>query len=140
MAVPSTFTKAPAKVDQACAIPFRRTNGDLEFCLITSSRGRWIFPKGFIDRGLTPQQTALMEAYEEAGLRGRILGEPIGFYNVEKDSGTYAVMALPMEVHHCADHWPEKDSRQRRWVNRQTACELLGQRELVEFIRGPLPS
>ena len=36
------------KIEQVCAIPFRRPSGQpLEFCVITSiKKKRWIFPKG----------------------------------------------------------------------------------------------
>ena len=57
----------------------RCRNGQYEFCLITSLRkGRWGFPKGITDPGETHVETALKEADEEAGLRGRIVGDSLG--------------------------------------------------------------
>src|SRR5688500_6320593 len=70
---------------QAGAIPFRRGECRTEFCLITSSSGgRWGFPKGIIESGDTAQGTALQEAFEEAGLHGRIIGDALGSYRYEK--------------------------------------------------------
>ena len=49
---------------QACAIPYRQRKGKLEFCLITSSKGHWSFPKGFVELGESLRQAALKEAFE----------------------------------------------------------------------------
>ena len=37
----------------------------------------WVLPKGIVDRGEAPAETALREAYEETGVRGR-LGRKLG--------------------------------------------------------------
>ena len=107
--------------DQASAIPFRRRDGDLEFCLITSmSKRQWCFPKGIIDPGETPAETALKEAAEEAGLRGCIVGDALGEYEYGKWGRVLRVVVLLMEVHHADDDWPEAEHRQRRgWERRR---------------------
>src|SRR5262245_1798891 len=79
------LSSASPPIAQACAIPYRLVEGRLEFCLITSiSKGHWGFPKGIIDPGETPMETALKEAHEEAGLSGRIVGPLLGSYSYEK--------------------------------------------------------
>ena len=71
----------PETIHQVCVIPFRRQDDQLQFCLITSlKKQRWIFPKGIIDPGETYRESALKEALEEAGLRGQIVGEPLGHF------------------------------------------------------------
>ena len=68
-------------IRQAAALPLRRGR----VCLITSRNGkRWVIPKGWIEPGQTAGETALQEAWEEAGLAGAIEGEPIGSYLYEK--------------------------------------------------------
>lgn len=37
--------------------------------------GEWVFPKGWIDPGETPQEAALREVREETGLRAEIVSE-----------------------------------------------------------------
>ena len=47
---------------QAAAIPFRRRDGVATFCLITTAGGdKWGVPKGVIEQGGTPIDTALKE-------------------------------------------------------------------------------
>ncbi|MBV9609480.1 MAG: NUDIX domain-containing protein [Acidobacteria bacterium] len=45
---------------------------EIEFLLVQTRRGRWTFPKGGVDAGMTRAQAAAMEALEEAGAYGRI--------------------------------------------------------------------
>jgi 8-oxo-dGTP pyrophosphatase MutT (NUDIX family) len=50
-------------------------------CLVQSRSGkRWVIPKGCIERGQTALETALQEAWEEAGLMGVPKAEPVGSY------------------------------------------------------------
>ena len=66
--------------EQAGVIPFRRKRCT-PVCLIRNKgRKKWKIPKGFVDPGETVEQAALKEAWEEAGLTGRLVGSPIGSY------------------------------------------------------------
>jgi 8-oxo-dGTP pyrophosphatase MutT (NUDIX family) len=123
-----------SEFDQASAVPSRESQGQLEFCLITTSRGRWIFPKGFIDPGETAEETALKEAWEEAGLRGRIIGPPVGRYQTPKFGAIREVLVLLMQVDSCADQWQESEIRQRVWVGADEAHELLDRQELQDCL------
>ncbi|RIH83814.1 Diadenosine hexaphosphate hydrolase [Calidithermus terrae] len=46
-----------------------------EVLLIRDRMGYWVFPKGHVDDGETPEQTALREVLEETGIEGEVLGE-----------------------------------------------------------------
>ena len=59
------------------AVCFRILSTGIEFLLVHTRRGRWTFPKGGVEPGLTHAQSAAIEAYEEAGVHGRI--EEISF-------------------------------------------------------------
>lgn len=111
---------------QASAIPFRWRNGELEFCLITSIRARrWGFPKGIIDPGETAVEAALKEAWEEAGLRGEIVSEPLGVYRYEKWGTDLEVAVYLMRVESADDDWLEAGQRDRRWANAQETAQLI---------------
>jgi len=118
-------------IRQASAIPFRRRRGSIEFCLITSiSSGRWGFPKGIIDPGDTAVITALKEAREEAGLDGRIIGDPLGEYTYHKWETSLVVETLLMEVTAEEAHWQEAELRDRRWCTADEARNLVDRDEL----------
>lgn len=120
---------------QACAVPFRQRERRLEFCLITSSGGHWLFPKGFIDPGDDPADAAVREAYEEAGLRGRIVGQPLGFYQTAKNGERVKVLALLMHVRRSESRWPEDGTRRRCWVTEDEARSLLDNPRLAKLLK-----
>lgn len=118
---------------QASVIPFRVRDGEISFCLITtSSGGKWTFPKGTIEPGDTGRQTALKEAFEEAGLHGDLIGEPVGSFQQTKWSTDFAVEVYLMDVTQVDEAWEEQDVRQRRWCDLETAVALLQGRPVAD--------
>ncbi len=68
------------------AVCYRIGSQGLEFLLIQTRGGRWIFPKGGVEPGLTQAQSAALEAFEEAGVHGRIEEMPFARYQHGKSS------------------------------------------------------
>jgi 8-oxo-dGTP pyrophosphatase MutT (NUDIX family) len=66
---------------QVAAVCYRTGSQGLEFLLIQTRGGRWIFPKGGVEPGLTQAQSAALEAFEEAGVHGRIEEMPFARYH-----------------------------------------------------------
>ena len=63
------------------ALPWRiGARGTREVMLLTSREThRWVIPKGWPMKGRKPAEVASQEAYEEAGLVGRVVGKrPLG--------------------------------------------------------------
>ena len=58
--------------EQVAAVCYRVRGGSIEFLLVQTRGGHWIFPKGGAEPGLTHAQAAALEAFEEAGVHGRI--------------------------------------------------------------------
>src|SRR5271155_3560339 len=59
--------------EQVAAICYRWRGDSIEFLLVRTRGGeRWTFPKGSAEPGLTHAQAAALEAFEEAGVHGRI--------------------------------------------------------------------
>jgi 8-oxo-dGTP pyrophosphatase MutT (NUDIX family) len=122
-------------IPQVCVIPFRRREEVWEFCLVTSlKKKRWIFPKGIVDPGETPQQSGLKEAWEEAGLRGEIVGSVVDHFTYEKWGTVLHVDVLLMQVDRVEDQWPEADQRQRCWLNGRDALDRIGRSALREAL------
>lgn len=114
------------QANQAAAIPYRHRNGTVEICLVTTiSKGKWSIPKGFIDPGESATETALKEAYEEAGLTGAIADGTIGTYTYRKWGSTFTVAVFLMEVERADDVWEESDVRERRWAPVDEALTLI---------------
>jgi 8-oxo-dGTP pyrophosphatase MutT (NUDIX family) len=122
-------------IRQASVIPIR--NGRV--CLVRSSSGkRWVVPKGHIESGQTAGETALQEAWEEAGLVGSLRPEPCGSYLYEKERMLHHVIVFLMNVTKVAARWPESDWRQRRWVDPSRALAHLQHLGLRKLMRGML--
>ena len=119
-------------IPQAAAIPVR----DRSVCLITSSGGqRWVVPKGIIDPGMSAHQTALQEAWEEAGLRGTLEPEPVGSYVYDKWGSTCHVTVFLMRVTEVLDDWPERSVRRRSWLSFREAVARIQRPELRDVVR-----
>jgi 8-oxo-dGTP pyrophosphatase MutT (NUDIX family) len=58
--------------EQVAAVCYRVRTSVVEFLLVQTGKGRWIFPKGSVEPGLTHAQAAALEAFEEAGVHGRM--------------------------------------------------------------------
>lgn len=113
-------------VQQAAAIPFCRRDDGVYLCLIRRRDSKyWSIPKGFIDPGDTREETALNEAWEEAGLRGELVGEAIGTYQYVKLQSKLTVAVYVMEVHTEESDWQESRLRERRWHRLDEALSLL---------------
>jgi 8-oxo-dGTP pyrophosphatase MutT (NUDIX family) len=120
------YLQSMSRREQAGAIPFRRKKDGNEVCLIRNKgRKKWKIPKGFVDPGETVQQAALKEAWEEAGLSGRLSGAEIGSYVYEKWGMKLTVSVYLMEVTEQEDDWEESRFRERRWLPVNEAFEML---------------
>lgn len=119
-------------IHQAAAVPFRRTDdGEIEVLLVTSRAGDWSTPKGHIDIGNTPQETAEIETMEEAGAIGRASDQVLGVYEYTKPGRPgrrYRATVYPVEVDLTLEHWEEMDQRRRAWVPLERAVLELAPR------------
>jgi ADP-ribose pyrophosphatase YjhB (NUDIX family) len=126
---------------QYAALPYRVDGRRVRVALITS-RGsrRWVIPKGWPIGGLTPQDTAAIEAAEEAGLIGRVEAEALGSYRYlkrAKGEQVRAVQAIvfPFLVEDQSDTWKEADQRLVRWFDYRDAASAVAEASLKRLIR-----
>ena len=121
--------------EQAAAIPMRRAGRTLQICVIRrKDANRWGIPKGLVDPGDTHEETALNEAWEEAGISGRLLGAAIGTYRYRKWGSRLTVSVYVMEVLEQAERWEESAFRQRRWVPFAEAGVLLADHPVAPLL------
>jgi len=120
---------------QSAVIPFRIKKNRIKILLISSLKTKqWIFPKGIIEEHLTPQQSALQEASEEAGVEGKVLNIMLGEYSYVKWGGKCVVKVFPMYVTKVLDDWPEADQRKRMWVSIDDAAHLINKKKLQHLL------
>lgn len=129
---------------QVAALCWRKHKGRKEVLLITSrDTGRWVVPKGWPINGLTAAQSALQEAWEEAGVRANAdKARYIGRFCYDKALNDGK--ALPVEADlfkirlrkgEVADSFPEAQERQRQWVTPRKAAKMVDEPDLQEILR-----
>ncbi len=127
---------------QYAALPVTVAEGERQVMLVTSrGTGRWIIPKGQPERSLKPYELAAKEAYEEAGLIGRISARAIGAYQAQKrrergDTVPCLVEVFLFHVDRQLDDWPEKGQRETRWFSPAQAAMHVTDGGLVEILLG----
>jgi 8-oxo-dGTP pyrophosphatase MutT (NUDIX family) len=124
------------------ALPWRRNKrGDIRVLLVTSrERGRWLFPKGWLDDGRTPAESAATEAFEEAGVIGDIDDRNIGSYSYAKilrDQSTVdcIVTMFALRVRGTLLQWRERGERKRQWCNLSEAIGMVSDEGLSQLLR-----
>jgi 8-oxo-dGTP pyrophosphatase MutT (NUDIX family) len=132
-------TEAKDTVQQYAALPFRVRGGELWILLVTTrGTGRWIIPKGNPEKDLKPHEVARQEAFEEAGVTGRVHRKCFGTFEFAKGSaeGASALCAVdvyPLAVEEELDDWPEKGMRQREWMTPGQAAMRVSEPGLIEL-------
>lgn len=129
---------------QFAALCYRIKDDKVQFCIVTSRRSkRWIVPKGWPMHGETPMEAAATEAYEEAGVRGKISPRPIGvfsYYKVRSENELPCMAVVyPLKVKKVLKRWPEDKERERKWVSRKKAVAMVDDPELSAIIQNFQP-
>jgi 8-oxo-dGTP pyrophosphatase MutT (NUDIX family) len=110
--------------------------------LLMTSRGakRWVIPMGWPIPGLSPKDTAAVEAVEEAGLIGELEDRPLGSYRYLKRrkgqrTAVVQVIVFPFHVRDHAETWKEQGQRVYRWAPYAKAAAMVEEPGLKRLIR-----
>jgi uncharacterized protein len=130
-----------ADLRQSAALPYRHVPGvGTEILLVTSrDTGRWVLPKGNIERGENERTAALREAAEEAGIWGEVAETCVGTYRYPKrradgSARIAEVSVWALKVLKVADDWPEADQRSRIWLSPEDAARAVDEPELKRLL------
>lgn len=127
---------------QLAALCYRKGEAGREILLVTSSTGRWILPKGWPISGLKPGQAAMVEAWEEAGVRkGKVARKPLGAFmgskfSVSGDEEPCLTEVYAVKVEKTLDVYPEADKRDRVWVSLEQAQGMVLEDGLRAILAG----
>jgi 8-oxo-dGTP pyrophosphatase MutT (NUDIX family) len=121
-------------IHQSGAIVIRRDRKTIRVLLVTTKRSRenWIFPKGHIEKGETPEAAALREVKEEAGVVGKLIG-PAGAIEYGFLGARARVEYFLAELSREAG--PPEDGRDRLWCEVDEALERLSHKSTRKLLR-----
>lgn len=125
---------------QIAALPVRiDSDGSLKVLLVTSRETRrWVIPKGWPFRRLPDHRAAGEEAWEEAGIRGKLEKKALGVFHYDKrrNDGIFpiTVTVYRMLVLEVLDVWPEAHQRERAWFSVADAAAAVQEPELKAII------
>ncbi|MGO7042226.1 NUDIX hydrolase [Rhizobium acaciae] len=128
-------------VMQYGAICVRQPPDNIEVLLITSREsGRWVIPKGWGIGKKKPHIVAAQEAWEEAGVLGKVKKKPIGFYTYVKKLRKEQLVPSLVQVHllnvlQLSEDFPESGQRQLRWFSPDEAAASVDEVELASLLR-----
>ena len=132
-------TARTSPLSQSGVLAFRRLeNGEVSILLVRKPHSKnWGIPKGNAVAHLSLADNAAKEAFEEAGVRGRIDPRPAGTYRAVKRKNhlqlVIEVCVYLFEVTDIAKKWPEKDRRDIKWCSPREAAILLHEPLLTEL-------
>jgi 8-oxo-dGTP pyrophosphatase MutT (NUDIX family) len=123
-------------------LPFRvADDGAIRILLLTSREThRWVIPKGWPMSKHKARETAAQEAWEEAGVVGRIIGKrPLGTYGYQKRLSPSVSIACTVKVFlllvdQQMDDWPEKGERKTEWFETMEAAALVDEAALADIM------
>lgn len=126
---------------QTGALPYRLgRKKQVEILLVTGRRSRrWIIPKGWPMPGKSLAQSAAQEAFEEAGIKGKVDPEPLGSFRHVKTGLALGDIEVSIVVHSMfvereLSKYPEARDRKRKWFSAQEAADRVDSDELRQLI------
>ena len=119
------------------AVCYRMRGGELEFLLVRTRNGHWTFPKGAVDDDATNADAAAREAYEEAGVTGRVERTPfISYLHCKPGRLLSRRRVVLVDAHLCEVRWlesPQEPHRDPTWFGASKAKRRLREYRTPEY-------
>jgi|HubBroStandDraft_4_1064222.scaffolds.fasta_scaffold107774_1 8-oxo-dGTP pyrophosphatase MutT (NUDIX family) len=131
--------------EQVAAVCYRVRSSGIEFLLVRTGSGHWTFPKGSAEPGLTHAQAAALEAFEEAGVHGRMEEASFTRYirrkggrtrNSARSGERSAVKEIAIQAHLCEVSRldpPQERNRNPTWFSADKAKRRLREDRTPDF-------
>lgn len=112
-------------ITHAGCVVFREDEGGKRFLVVSSSSGdHWVLPKGHIKKREEPEQAALRELEEEAGVLGEII-QPLSIQSYIKNSGKDKEAIIQYYLVQWTEDVKPREKREIRWKDAAAALALL---------------
>ena len=131
--------------EQVAAVCYRLRSSGIEFLLVRTNSGHWTFPKGNAEPGLTHAQAAALEAFEEAGVHGRIEEASFARYvrrkrgnrqNSARSAEKSVEQELAIQAHLCEVlrvEAPQERDRNPTWFSVEKTKRRLGEDRTPDY-------
>ena len=124
--------------EQVAAVCYRVHKRRIEFLLVRTRGGRWTFPKGSAEPGLSTAQAAALEAFDEAGVHGRMEEASFARYiRPGRGAGRKSTeIELIVTAHLCEVlrlELPQESGRNPTWFSVEKAKRKLRERRAKEY-------
>jgi 8-oxo-dGTP pyrophosphatase MutT (NUDIX family) len=136
----STHDRGSKGLTHAGGVVYRKKDGHVEFLLVqaTGNRKEWVLPKGHIEPGESPRETAVREVMEETGYWAKIVRwlEDRNFDTTEPVYARFYLMELaemPKNLGKKNNSWPA-ENRQRYWYSVAEAMDKASFKETRDLI------
>ena len=122
----SSLPRPSSRGSHVAAVCYRQSEHGIQFLLVRTRAGKWTFPKGRVEGDPSRAAAAAREAYEEAGVFGRVESQPIGRYLHTKQEHFHfdehevdahlceVIRTVPPEELHRDPTWFDVDKAKRR--------------------------
>jgi 8-oxo-dGTP pyrophosphatase MutT (NUDIX family) len=135
--VPLANLRKLRECQQVAAVCYRVRDRAVEFLLVRTRGGRWIFPKGNAEPGLTHAQAAALEAFEEAGVHGRMEEACFSRYSRRSEPSERASQkTVTVNAHLCEVsrlESPQESGRTPTWFSAEKTKRLLREDRSPEY-------
>lgn len=131
----------PPRHKQLAALCFRKGKKGTEILMVTSSAGRWILPKGWPMKGKKDGEAAMIEAWEEGGVkRGKVARKPMGKFLATKtmksgDEELAETRVYAVKVKEMRKKFPESHKRDTQWLSPKKAAKLVTEDGLRKILK-----
>jgi 8-oxo-(d)GTP phosphatase len=121
------------KPTHAGGVVYRLDRGRPEFLLVTARRSPndWVYPKGRIERGETPEEAAAREVEEESGVNATIV-EPLDDVRLRIRGEDQVIRYFLMRA---VRNGSPGEGRRSKWLPAPEALEYLGFAEAQATLR-----
>jgi len=112
-------------------VPYReKEDGTIDILVVSTAKDNWILPKGNLIKRIGKKRTALREAFEEAGVLGKITDKKGETYEGKEET----LHLYPMKVKTLLAVWPEQTKRKRRWIRPEKAGRWIKRKSMQRAV------